>query len=82
MQVPTIHLNGTPASHLAQEVEDAYAAVNAAIDALAKMTVNGRDYYPQGPDAFELANREHADRIARLRSVANELEEYACSLPI
>ena len=40
------------------------------------MTINARDYYPQGPDAFGDASREHADRIARVRRVRDEIGAY------
>jgi hypothetical protein len=82
MMTPTIHLNGTPLRALRLEVEEAYAAVLNAIDAVAHMTVNGRDYYTQGAGALADATREHVSRLERLRSVALELEAYACALPI
>jgi hypothetical protein len=44
---PTVHLNGTSGEHLAQAAADAYAAVQAAAEALKAVYPNGRDYYPQ-----------------------------------
>jgi hypothetical protein len=36
---------------------------------------NGRDYYPQGPDAIKTANHEHLQRMSRLRTTLDEMGE-------
>lgn len=73
MRLPTIHLNGTSRQYLHEEALAALRALAAAVDALAAMTVNGRDYYPQGPDAYAEAAREHRERIERVRGVLAEV---------
>jgi len=75
MMIPTIHLNGTGAETLKREIEAAVDAVGTAMRAVANMTVHGRDYYPQGPDAFGRALTEHQNRRMRLLSVLDELVE-------
>lgn len=65
--IPTIHLNGTGAKTLYAEYHTAYKAVNAAIDAMAATTCNGRDFYPQGTDAFYQARDERDEALTKLR---------------
>lgn len=73
MKLPTIHLNGTPLDHLMLEVEEAVSSLRSAIDKLSAITVNGRDYYVQGPDAYSVAAGEHGARQEKLHSVLGEL---------
>ena len=77
MIAPTIHLNGTSRDEISRQLEEAYAAVNAAIDALKRAAPNGRDYYPQGLDAIDRAMDEHFARMLKLQSVADEIENLA-----
>ena len=73
MMIPTVHLNGTGARNLLEELEAAYAAVGTAIDALRQVTVHGRDYYVQGPHAYGQARTEMDARLDALRVVQDEL---------
>ena len=73
MMYPTIHLNGTGKQMLLDGYLDARRAVTEAQDKLAAVEFNGRDYYPQGPNAFEAARVEHEDRLRRLKAIADEL---------
>lgn len=75
IMLPTIHLNGTSLAALAEANDTAHHAVLDAIAKLAEAAPNGRDYYPQSPDALYEAQDEHYDRIKRLQSVAKELEQ-------
>ena len=75
MITPTIHLNGTSARDLAEVYSNAARAVDEAIDAIAQASPNGRDYYPQGPDAMAKAVDEHSARLEALRQIRTELEE-------
>lgn len=52
MMIPTLHLNGTSRTELIKQLTDAGHALALAIDALGNASPHGRDYYPQGPDAF------------------------------
>jgi len=42
---------------------------------LGEAAPNARDYYPQGPDAYAQAAREHGSRIERLRAVLEEIAQ-------
>lgn len=77
MQTPTIHLNGTSKEALLEQWEEAYNALRIAIEKLAAAAPNGRDYYPQGPDAFAKATEEHRERLRKLTTVHAELQELA-----
>jgi hypothetical protein len=70
---PTIHLNGSSKDDLFDKYMTALAAVEAAIDALAQAGPHGRDYYPQGDDAFREARAEHEARLRQLNNVSREL---------
>ena len=70
--IPTLHLNGTSGTTLVEEYRDAYKAIDRAIDALAATTCNGRDFYPQGPDAYYRAREERQQALQKLR----EAQEY------
>jgi hypothetical protein len=70
---PTVHLNGTAADDLANQLADALAALQEAQAKLALAAPNARDYYPQGPSATQSAYAQHAYRVNGLQQVANEL---------
>jgi hypothetical protein len=74
MRKPTIHLNGTSREALESALEDANVAIGYAIEALAKAAPNGRDYYPQGDNAFNQARNEHVARIAKLTDVLADIQ--------
>ena len=73
MQLPTIHMNGTPRSRLLDEACDITRALRAARDEMQSKGPNARDYYPQGDSAFEVARDEH---VARLNSIDALIKEY------
>jgi len=77
LAVPTIHLNGTSRESLMDRLRDAMDAIIEAEKALMQACPNGRDYYPQGPDAIQEALRQHANRLHNLRAVYIELMEIA-----
>ena len=77
MRVPTIHLNGTAKKDLVEALCNAVHAIHEAGKALAQTCPNGRDYYPQGPDAIYRAIEEHIERMSKLSIVAKELEAIA-----
>jgi hypothetical protein len=77
VQLPVVHLNGTSREALTHQYTEAFLAVEAAMDVLRKLEVNARDYYPAGNDAAGNAQREHRERIQKLKDVAGELEAIA-----
>jgi hypothetical protein len=74
---PTIHLNGTSPERLFEDYHKASLAVDAAIDALASIEFNSRDYYPQDNKAFELARAQRVEQFIKLRDVRDELRDVA-----
>lgn len=77
LTLPTIHDNGTSAVRLGDAYSAAYAALDAAVELMRETAPNGRDYYPQGPDAYEAATAEHRNRIGAIRKAMDELEALA-----
>ncbi len=77
MMLPTIHLNGTSPKTLLEDHLNALRAVQTAMEAIAAAAPNGRDFYPQGPDACGKAGVEHRERIARLKKVYDEMMAIA-----
>lgn len=71
--LPTIHANGTGRDTLRESYAVAAHAVFKAIKAVEAVELNGRDYYPQGTNAFPLARTEHEARLAKLAEVRAEL---------
>ena len=71
--LPVIHLNGTSRETLVAEYQSALDAVREARAALAKVTVNGRDYYPIGEWAIDAAIEEHQRHQRALHDVAEHL---------
>lgn len=71
--VPTIHLNGTDKVELRNGYLRAMRALDVASLALAQTVPNGRDYYPQGPDAIVTALHQHWERVNCLNTARAEL---------
>lgn len=80
LSIPSIHLNGTSKNELLDQLQTAYSAVDAAMIAMSKAAPNGRDYYPQGPDAIRKAVVEHSERLAKLAAVSRELETIVIAI--
>lgn len=74
---PTIHRNGSSKQQLMEDLLTAMQAIDEAIKAVRQTSPNGRDYYPQGDDAFRTAGREHVERLKSLEKIKQELEELA-----
>lgn len=58
--LPTIHTNGTGPQMLLEGYLNARTACQAALDAIQQIEFNARDYYPQGPQAWQDARNEMA----------------------
>jgi hypothetical protein len=72
---PTIHLNGTGKETLLEELATALDGIATALHTVSQMTVHGRDYYPQGPQAYQVARIEQERRLRMLMEIQNELSE-------
>jgi hypothetical protein len=79
MKVPTVHLNGTSQEELLEQWRNVYRATYTLLDALAKATPHGRDYYVQGPDGEGItqARKEHAARIKAVHDLQAECADMA-----
>ena len=90
MILPTIHRNGTSASALLEQAREAYSAARHLLKALSEAAPHGRDYYPQNgrdyypqsmEDAFNVAAREHRERVGAVTGVLRDMEklvEHCC----
>jgi hypothetical protein len=74
---PTVHMNGTSKAELMRLTMAAMDAADDFFAALAAMTPNGRDYYPQGDQACNAAMAEHRARIVALTCIKAELVDHA-----
>jgi len=77
---PTIHLNGTSKADLLEGYLDVLAAGRDLREALCKAAPNGRDYYPQGTQAYTDAAADHMARLKRLESIIKEIEQIATAV--
>jgi hypothetical protein len=73
--IPTIHLNGTSFTDLRDGYAAAYDAIEEAMEALGKAELNGRDFYPQGPDAYYQARKERDAAFDQLRAAQQYVGE-------
>jgi hypothetical protein len=76
MILPTIHLNGTGKNALERDYRNARVKLREAIRAFESIDFNGRDYYPQGEEAFTLARRERDFLAQKLKDVNEYLEAH------
>lgn len=77
MMVPTVHLNGTMGAELLDNVSEICGALREALEAMRAGWPNGRDYYPQGPEAFKKACSEWDARLVLVEGVRKEFQELA-----
>ena len=71
--LPTIHLNGTSATALAEALTLALEKLWEAQKALAEAGPNARDYYPQGPTVTQQALLQHRQREEQLQDIRTDL---------
>lgn len=79
LAIPTVHLNGTSADGLLEQLCDACNAIRDAEAALREAAPHGRDYYLQEPalNQFQVAQTQHFARLVKLAEVRAELEQIA-----
>jgi len=79
MHLPQININGTLRSDLLEDLIVAKRSLEHAIEKLSACSPHGRDYqtYPNGSLVFYEAQREHADRIVKVRQVLAEIATIA-----
>lgn len=74
--MPFIHMNGTSAETLLNDNCNARAAIMEALDTIARMEFNGRDYYPV-PGSFEKARKERSKHVMAVMNAAAYFEAIA-----
>jgi hypothetical protein len=77
MIAPTVHLNGTSKADLLAGYRKALDAFEVLIDAMKEIAPNGRDYYPQSPEAIYEAMEDHTYRFVQIRHIKSQIEAIA-----
>jgi hypothetical protein len=73
---PTVHLNGTSRKELVEQLAEGWRKTSEAMTALQNGAPHARDYYIQtNPDAYNIARAQHSDRLRRLQSIKDELNQ-------
>lgn len=78
--IPTVHSNGTAGTALYAGYTTAIHSVQDACDAVNNAILNGRDYYPEGPEAFDGARDHRNSMLEKLRSVFEDLQTIAAGI--
>jgi hypothetical protein len=74
LQKPSVIRNGSGAIELERQYRAAFDGMNAALEALAQMRPNGRDYQDQNEGAFMRAKTQHEWHVSLLRTVQKNVE--------
>ena len=74
--LPTIHLNGTGAADLEAQYRAVRLAISEATRLLGHAACNDRDFYPQGPGAYEKAVKERGQAFEHLSAAAEYVEAW------
>lgn len=84
---PTIHLNGTSAEFLLEDIACANGLLRDSLVALQRCTPNARDYYMTNNlnlagdrFVFQRAMAQHAARLASVQAVIMELDAIAVNI--
>ena len=80
LQGPLVHLNGTSATELEEQMRACRDTLLAALNALYQAAPNARDYYPLGDRAFAEAQSRHQCRIMSVVSVFNGCNEILAEI--
>ncbi len=75
--LPTIHLNGTGKKSLLEDYDNALNKLQDAIEEFNKIQFHARDYYVQGPDAYNSALNERIEQAKKLKEVYEYLLAHA-----
>lgn len=74
LEYPTIHLNGSCADTLYNDLKEAYQALETAIDKVRQTAPHGRDYYvKEDQDSFKNARIQYENRMNVLNTIAEDL---------
>lgn len=78
MIIPTLNINGSSADDLINPRLDAIAHLKKSIEALLKVTPNGRDYSDSA--LCNIDRNEHYDRIQSIHDIWNEIYNEAIAI--
>lgn len=78
--MPSVHSNGTNAQNLRSGYEAAADAVRSAIEWTQAVEFNARDYYVQGPGAWDAALAERSANLQKLADVLEHLEAHIIAI--
>jgi hypothetical protein len=77
VMIPRVHWNGTSKEELLRRLRESALVVRNVMNVVSYTAPHGRDYYVIDDDAIVIAMKQHRARMAKLESVAAELEEIA-----
>lgn len=77
---PSIHLNGTGRKTLSEGYGNAYRKLIEFREAFANIEHNGRDYYPQGSDAYSRSRKERDAQLDHIAQLMRYLEAHLIHL--
>lgn len=80
IQAPVININGTSKEVLMDQLVAVFHAGRALEKALAEAAPHGRDYQTAPPGAYQMARKQHEDRMKRVSSVLKEIEDIAIQI--
>jgi len=80
MILPTIHSCGTSRAALIRDYDTAAKAFKGFVDAWERIEFNGRDYYRQGPGAWDTAVDERDKHTQALDELCDYLTEIRTHL--
>lgn len=74
--LPCIHMNGTSAKTLCDEIRKACSDLQMARMSVASMTVHSRDHYVKhDKESFKFAQAEHVARLQKLDDIYRDLTD-------
>lgn len=80
LTLPTVHLNGTGHTTLADGYEKADDALRDFTKAFGEIEFNARDYYPQGPEAWEKARDQRSAINLKLREIKTYIDAHRLAI--
>ena len=76
LELPTVHLNGTGRTQLAEGYLNAYRQARQTLDAFAAIEFHARDYYVNSHDSYNLARAARDEHAMHLRALMDYLETH------
>lgn len=78
--IPTVHWNGDTQQTLTDQNMAVYRAADKLLTALNEAGPNGRNFYPQGPQALWDAQVEHKARWEAVNKIKRDMEEIILAI--